>query len=325
MSVKILLDTNAWRYLVDSGRQSSLYIEAKRSGVQIAICPAILGETLRIEDKILRNKLIELQTRRCWLRLMPDAYLECEDIRKELVKSHSEWVNPSPNNSSYRKLKSSWTKTNGGWWAKLREDVDATSAKILPRDAKILSVVRKQSYEMRSQVIESKKPMVGNWLPSLSGSLDLNGETVRFDGWRVYAFTIWANMLHGDATVREWMGWHINIDRMIYPDFEKFQNFWLYEVKAEAVPREWLRCAIFAMQSDRKVTDGNPVDATISVHLVDVDFVISADRNFVSMIKRCHAEAPFKTSDAFLIRGGNAGVDDLFQLIHDGVKTSTPH
>jgi hypothetical protein len=132
-------------------------------------------------------------------------------------------------------------------------------------------------------------------------------------------------MLHGHVTAREWFGCHIDIDRMIYANFDNFTNFWLHEVAAEDVPRAWLRAAIFLMQGDRKVTDGNPLDQTIGVHLVDVDLVVSADRNFVSMIKRCHDEAPFKTADAFLISGGEIGIDELFELFAEGVKTKVPH
>lgn len=323
--MKVLLDTNVWRYLVDSGRQSFLNSEAKRGGFQVTICPAIVNETLRISDATLRKKIVELQTRRCWHRLMPESYLALETMKLEMLRTHSDWPLSNPDERKFRKLAFNWARSTGGWWSYVRENVDICAAKMRPRDDLIINTVRDQSHQMRTSVRESKKSMVGDWLPSLRGAIDINGETTHFDGWRIYAFTTWANMLHGDATAREWMGCHMDIDKMIYEDFSKFERFWLYEVSAEAVPREWLRAAIFAMQADRKVTDGNPLDATIGVHLVDVDLVISADRNFVAMIKRCHNEAPFVTANAFCISGGDAGIDQLFELFAKGVTTRVPH
>jgi hypothetical protein len=323
--MKVLLDTNVWRYVFDSGRGPSLYSESKRSGFQVTICPAVVLETLRIGDNSLRKKLIEFQTRRCWMRLMPDAFLECEEIKAEIRNKHPEWVLKTPNDNVYRKLKRSWTKSGSSWWEQVRNNLDSTAGKLRSRDDPILNVVRQQHREWRNSGIEGKKSIAGNWLPSVKGSIDVSGETIETDGWRVYASTIWANMLHGHVTAREWFGCHIDIDRMIYANFDNFTNFWLHEVAAEDVPRAWLRAAIFAMQGDRKVTDGNPLDQTIGVHLVDVDLVVSADRNFVSMIKRCHDEAPFKTADAFLISGGEIGIDELFELFAEGVKTKVPH
>jgi hypothetical protein len=44
--MQILLDTNVWRYLVDSELHDDLYRTACHSGVQIAVAPTILIETL---------------------------------------------------------------------------------------------------------------------------------------------------------------------------------------------------------------------------------------------------------------------------------------
>lgn len=323
--MKVLLDTNVWRYLADSGRQSLLNSEAKRGGYEIAICPAIVNETLRIGDAGLRRKVVELQTRRCWHRLMPDSYLEFEDMKREIQRTHPDWMLPNPDKSAFRKLSYNWSRATGGWWSYVRENVDISASRLRPRDDLIINLARDQSREMRDAVLKSQKPMVGNWLSNLEGSWDVDGATMRFAGWRVYAYTIWRNMFLSDVTTRQWMGCHIDIDRMLHGKPSDFFNFWHHEATAIALPREWLRAAVYAMQADRKVTDGNPLDATIGVHLVDVDLVVSADRNFVSMIKRCHEEAPFVTADAFLISGGDAGINQLFELLSEGTKAKVSH
>ena len=94
--MKVLLDTNIWRYLIDSGRQSLLNSEARRGGFQITICPAIVNETLRISDASLRMKIVELQTRRCWHRLMPDSYLQLATLKAEMLRAHPDWMLSNP-------------------------------------------------------------------------------------------------------------------------------------------------------------------------------------------------------------------------------------
>lgn len=323
--MKILLDTNVWRYLADSGRQSQLNSVSKRSGYEITICPAIVSESLRIGDPSLRGKVVELQTRRCWNRLMPDSFLEFEDIKSEICRTHPEWILTDPDHSGFRKLAYNWSRITGGWWSFVRENVDICASKLRPRDDLIINQIRDQSRQMRDSVLQNKKPMVGNWLPNFEGSWKINGETVLFEGWRVYAYTIWKNMFSSDETTRQWMGCHIDINRMLNGNPTDFFNFWHHEATVIALHREWLRATLYAMQADRKVTDGNPLDATIGVHLVDVDLVISADRNFISMIKRCHDEAPFVTADGLLLRAGNDGIDDLFQFLSSEIKATMPN
>ena len=323
--MKVLLDTNVWRYLADSGRQSLLNSEAKRGGYEITICPAIVNETLRIGDAGLRRKVIELQTRRCWHRLMPDSYLEFEDMKREIQRAHPDWLLSNPDNSAFRKLSYNWSRATGGWWSYVRENVDISASRLRPRDDLVINQVRDQSRQMREAVLQAKKPMVGNWLSNLEGSWDIAGTTVRFEGWRVYACIIWRNMFLSDVTTRQWMGCYIDIDRMLHGNPSDFFNFWHYETTAVALPREWLRFAVYAMQADRKVTDGNPLDATIGVHLMDVDLVTSADRNFISMIRRCHDEAPFVSADGLLLRAGSDGIEDLFQFLSGGIQARMPN
>jgi hypothetical protein len=74
---------------------------------------------------------------------------------------------------------------------------------------------------------------------------------------------------------------------------------------------------MYALQSERKTTDGTPTDASIAVHLPDVDFIVSADKNFVSMANRCHEEGPSISGKGFLISGGEKGIEQLFEFIQN--------
>ena len=325
--MQVLLDTNVWRYLVDSGRQDSLYTISRKSNVKVVVCPSVVIETLRLSDLAIRRQIIEIQTRDCWERLMPDAYLQCEDVKTEIRRTHPEWKLSSTNISLYRKLRYDWVRSRGGFWSEVRNKTDSIAAQYRVRDTSMLDQTREQARQMRSTVMNSEKgKLVSKPLKELTGSWTMpNGDNVEVDFWRVYAEAVWGNLLfQHDSVFRQWMGCDLNLNLLSHYYLD-FVNFWAYQVKADSVPREWLRAAIYALQGDRKVTDGNPVDSAIGVHLVDVDFVISADKTFVSIVNRCHEEAPFSTASALLINAGNTGIDQLFQMISEGFEKKHIH
>jgi hypothetical protein len=102
-------------------------------------------------------------------------------------------------------------------------------------------------------------------------------------------------------------------------DTGSLNRLWLYELQANNVPRQWLRGAFDFLQMWRSITPGSPVDSQLSTHLVDADWVISADKNFVTMADRCHKEAPFKTARARLVKGNQDGVCELLEWIGSGM------
>jgi hypothetical protein len=171
---------------------------------------------------------------------------------------------------------------------------------------------------VRKSVLEEGTPMInaaslkdwkGSWRETITG------EKVEIDARRVYAVTIWSNMLSQESVFRQWLGCEIDINYLLSFGASDFVRFWQSEVKHENVPRQWIRSVIFGMQGERKVTDGNPTDSAISIHAVDVDLIISADKNFISMVNRIQSEAEFKCARAVLIRGGSEGISELFHLL----------
>ena len=316
--MKVLLDTNVWRYLLDSGKQDFLYKLSRQFGITIAISPAIVIETLRLSNPSLRKKIINLQTRNCWERLLPDAYLQSEDVKRQMIKFHPEWQLLKPNFSLYKKLRYDWIRTRGGFWTNAMNSTESVAARYNAQDANHLELVRESSRNVRSSVLkDGRKIMQSSSLNDVKGYWKtVSGETSELEGWRVFAESTWITMLTlNDSAFRQWLGCDINIDLLLNYYAEQFVNFWKSEVQAELVPREWLRFAVFALQSERKVTDGNPTDSAIAMHLVDVDAVISADKNFILMINTIQSEAPFRTARGYLVDAGLETLDQVFNLI----------
>jgi hypothetical protein len=124
-------------------------------------------------------------------------------------------------------------------------------------------------------------------------------------------------MLCQESAFKQWLGCEINIDFLLSYGAYDFVRFWQSEAVAENVPREWIRAVIYGMQSERKVTAGNPTDSQISIHAVDVDLIVSADKNFISMLNWINHEAPFRTAHGFLVSAGITGIEELFHLIRN--------
>jgi hypothetical protein len=320
--MRVLLDTNIWRYLVDSGLQNKLFQVSSKSNLKICVAPAIVVETLRMTDTATKRKIVELQTRECWVRLMPEAYLECEDVKREMIRTHPEWQLKSKNINLFRKLRYDWVRAKGGFWEKVRLNPEKVAQQFMFQDALSLEEVRKQLRDVRKTVSESSQKVLNTKsLQDWKGSWrnPLTGEVIQADAWRVYAEAIWGNMLSRESVFKEWLGCEIDLQFLLSYGALDFVKFWESDVYAHNVPREWIRAVIYGMQSERKVTDGNPTDSAISMHAVDVDLIFSADKNFISMLNWLKVEAPFQTAHGILVAGGNAGVDELLHLLSNSV------
>jgi len=103
--MRVLLDTNVWRYLVDTGYQDHLYKVTRQFGVTIVVAPIVVIESLRMSDSVLRKKIVRAQASDCWERLMPDAYLQSKDVKHVMLRLHPEWALKNKNVNEYNKLR----------------------------------------------------------------------------------------------------------------------------------------------------------------------------------------------------------------------------
>jgi hypothetical protein len=251
---------------------------------------------------------------------MPDAFLQCEDVKKEMLRTHPEWALKSKNINLFRKLRYDWARTKGGFWEKVRNNPEKIAEQYKRQDSAALTQVREQSREVRKSAIEKGLPMVNtSSLRDWQGSWrnPISGEKVIADAWRVYAETIWGNMLSQETVFKQWLGCELDIKFLLSYGALDFVRFWQTEAHLQEVPREWIRASVYGMQSERKVTDGNPTDSAIAIHAVDVNLIVSADKNFIAMLNRLQDEAPFKTAHGILVQAGTSGAEELLNLLSD--------
>jgi hypothetical protein len=320
--MRILLDTNVWRYIVDYGALGVVHQAARRSRHDIVIAPSVVYEALRTRDEVLRKSLVCAMTLPYWKRLMPEAFSEAQEIKSEVERLRPEWLNWAREISLYQRLRHDWTRSRGGFWDRARSDTLRESQRI--DTLGLLDIARNSSRQAR----EIGKNMPAGWrtrpFSDIKASLPepapgWNGEP--FEWWRAEArenFKL--AMTRIGHPYAEWLNGEINLAMMTLHASD-LTHFWLHETEATRMPRHWLRSAFEFQQQFHKVNDGTPCDTQLGTYLVDVDLMLSADKNFVKFAERCRREAPFPMGRSSLIPGGSHAVEVLLEELRNKENT----
>jgi len=314
----ILLDSNVWRYIADADAAGALQSAVAKTRHRIVVAPAVLYEAIRMRDTRLRQRLAEIMTRPAWHRLMPDAYSECEELRSEVQRLRPEWLRERPDLGWYRRIRSDWKKANGGFWSRARHKPDIEHEYIGALDGETIERARANARRQRQGISDKNRPTLGKPLNTVIGrppepEVGWDGEAV--EAWRLHAWSFMTSSLGEEGSAHhDWISGAVDL-RLALFGAANWTRFWFYDVDAPHLPRMWLRWSMEFMQSFHKVTDGTPVDAQIASYATDVDLIVSADTRFIAMCERCRREAPFKVAEAIAVGGGEAGVEELFDLV----------
>jgi hypothetical protein len=321
MGPKILLDANVWRYLADAEAGDDLRHASLRCGATILIAPSVVYEALRTKDPPLRQKLIELMTRRGWVRLLPEAYSESAEVLNEIRRLRPQWLRANPDIQPLTRLKRDWARAHGGFWDRARLDTSGEAARLSAlTDGGILASARSDAQERRMNMTDSGLSFDKIDLKTVSGKPP--GPIAGWDGdliepWRIAAhcvFSVALNLPQGGYV--DWLLPMIDLRRV---PSSSWARFWFYEVEAVNMPRCWMRWAFETLQSLRKVSEGTPCDAQLSTYLTECDHFVSADRVLVSMIQKCRDSAPVRVALAWPVPGGRDCVPALLSFLEKRV------
>lgn len=310
------LDSNVWRYLVDANRVEDLYRASRKANVTIVAIPAVLYEAIRMPPSVTRDGIIKAICRRAWRRSMPEAYLEAEDVKAAIRRHRPEWLNNGADLRLWHALRADWAE---GTWRRARTDATAFAAILGPADTNGLAVARAEAARLRDflrtsrATLEAFKPdkllqTPDHSEPGLDGS--------PFEAWRGDALNYWAEILLGPKrnASAEWiMPWLE--PRIPSKHREAWLGFWLRDIDASEVPREWMRTMMIWAAATRKQSNGTPVDLQISSYLFDFDEFVTADRAFVDVLTKLKPYAPAVYATPHLVPGGPAAVDELLTII----------
>ena len=315
----LALDSNVWRYVIDANGVEELRRISRSANVAIVVLPAVLYETLRLPDTAMRRKIIEAQTRQTWLRVMPEAYSEAEELRLAIGRLRPEWLHPQPDLREWHKLRADWQYAT---WTRARRQTKMV-ADFLHDDAPIgaseLDRARKESHEARKETIRIgvtfgavKIERLESWFTEPVPGWD--GQ--KFEAWRVEGLNRWMPTLsgHDRGAYADWILPWLQPD-ILHQDFASWVRFWTRDVTRSDLPRQWIRNLMRFTASTRKVSPGSPVDIQISTYLFDCDWFCTGDAVFVECIEKIRAGAPRPLARTRLLPGGESAVGELFRFM----------
>jgi len=310
--MRILLDTNIWRYIVDHGALGAVQQAARRSRHKIIIAPAVVYEALRTGNPRLRDSMVAAMTLPLWKRLMPEAFSEAEEIKAEVERLQPAWLRRPKDQVMYRRLRHDWARSRGGFWDRVRHDTTREFQRI--DDSRMLQVARTSARKAR----EAALSMPAHWRDAALGAMLASpvDPTPGWDGspvelWRVEAHSYFEQALTmPQHPYIDWLEGEVNLPMMMLQKQER-TRFWFHDVDPMRMPRHWLRSAFEFQQQFHKITDGTPGDCQLGTYLVDVDVMLSADKNFVRFAERCRLEAPFFVGSSVVVPGDPSAIEAL--------------
>ncbi len=323
---RILVDTNVWRYLIDLDSLETIYREAKGAQGLILACPAVLYEMLRLEDVPLRRRLVKAICRSRWVRMMPEAFEECAELRAEIARLRQHWLLRDPNLPAFNRLYNDW-KGPSGVWRRARIDPSRASAVLRVIEGDDMVRGRTEARELRTEmgkITTFETVKLDRWTTTFQFKpKGWDGDPVatwRAETMGYYMEVLLRQQLAQSPAEREWLEPWIDLTAM-RNDLPSFARFILYETDASHLPRNWLRWAVRTLQATRKTSAGTPVDNQIGSYLVDADVFVTADKVFYSIVQRIVDESVVQIATPILTSKSSC-VSALTTLLRQGPPTS---
>lgn len=314
MGVRVLLDTNVWRYVVDSGRLATLEQAARKSRTSVVIAPAVLYEVALTVDPVMRRDLLRTLILPAWKRLMPEAYSEAEEISLEVRRLEPKWLRPVPNMVYFNQLRHDWKRSRGGAW-----DRTASDPLLIRRcHSPDLNLARKQASNHRQESIDWSPKWRTEPLSAIRATLTERSSRwagEKIEPWRIEGLDIFVRSLRcKDHATKDWLMGAIDLDLMLN-QFEELTRFWLFKVEAARMPRHWLRWAFGFKQRLHKVSPGTPGDNQLSSYLTEVDVFLSADKTLIRISEMVRQDAPFRVAEGLVVPAGEPTLDAVLDVI----------
>jgi hypothetical protein len=246
---------------------------------------------------------------------MPEAFVEAQDLRREIMRLRPEWLSAQPRLYEWRLNESDW---RSGFWRRVRREPNKMAKIISTLDEGTLDQARNEAKAARSMARDVGHRIEGLRLDSarswyLHDVPGWDGEP--FEAWRGLSESQWwqALLLRRNQTFLDWLEPWLELDR-IRSEHAKWIAFWTRDCEKERLPREWLRWAMREVQALRKVTRGTPVDNQISTYLMDYDIFVTGDRAFAECIEIIRPHSPAQIAATSVAPAGSGAIDHLLEL-----------
>lgn len=314
----ILLDTNVWDYIVEADGVEPLRKAARANRVQIVACPAVVYECLRVADGKKRARRAKALAREDWVRLMPEAFSEAEDLRHEFERLRPAWLMDTPDLRSWNRHRADW---QSAFWRRVRQEPAAVAGHIKALGDDRLQMARDESRAARKQagsLGHTIHTFKWNRATAVFAGPTPGWDGSEFEAWRgVSCETWWRDLVLGRSpTALEWLSPWLDL-RSIRSDRPSWVRLWTREVETSALPREWIRWAMAETQATRTVSNGTPGDNQLATYLLDVDLFVTNDRVFADLANEMRIHCPASLAETRRSPAGDDALAFVLDLLGD--------
>lgn len=311
--MRVLFDTNIWRYLVDADAIEHARQLCRRRKLKVVLPPATAFEIAGTSEPEVRRALIRAICHPEWLRLMPEGYTASLEIVEEVRRCRPQWMLPRADKHRLDPLFRDW-KSKNGFWRRLAEHPDAFAEVLRERDWVTLHGARAQAYGRRQEFIGHRlnnSAHLDKWLGKLPSPCEgWDGDDV--EAWRIESMSAITYALSPSrGPFWDWISCFVDLTRIDLngPDWLRF---WLYDCERRRMQLQWLWWAGCFLQGFRKTTDGNPADIQLVQYLRECDVFVTADKGLGWVVGECRKYAVCDLPEVWLVPGGKSGA---FQLL----------
>lgn len=314
----VLLDSNLWRYLVDAHAGGTLVRQARQSGTDILVAPAVVYEALRLRDIPTRNAIIRLMTNSAFRRLMPEAYIESMEFLREVERLRPKWLRSKPALQFFDRLRLDWKKSSGGFWVRCKNSPEREAGYLHAIEGPMIEGAQAQARNARREMIEvvkwNRNPPMDKTMAAFQSSVSgWRGDP--FEAWRMDGLTVLTHALreYGNP-YRDWIAPFIELDYGLL-DSAEWVEFWVYLADQRGLSLQWIRWASSFAQRFRRVSPGTPGDSQLFTYFPQCTAVISADKILLEILEEIRPYAPCRLPNGHLVPANGAGVAALFECL----------
>jgi predicted nucleic acid-binding protein len=315
-ATRVLLDTNVWNYIVEVDGVEPLRQAARANRVAIVACPAVVYECLRVADPDKRRRRAKALAREDWLRLMPEAFSEAEDVRREMQRLRPGWLLDTPDLRQWSRNRADW---QSGFWRRVRREPGVVAGHI-----KALGDDRLQQARGATKAARKQGESLGHTIHTFKWNRATGAFAVptpgwdgsEFEAWRGLSVSCWWNdlILGESPTTLEWLGPWLDL-RAVRSDIASWTRLWTREVETSALPREWIRWAMAETQATRTTSNGTPGDNQLATYLVDVDIFVTTDKVFVDLADAMRPHCPAPLAETRRSPAGSEALTFVLELL----------
>lgn len=324
--MKFLLDTNVWSYVARTKMMPDLLRACSKKRIKFLVAPASVTEARSQLDPELRKQLLSIMTHERWTRLMPDTFLEAQEIKVALLALRPQWAIAQPDTREFNKLRYYWLRRDGGFWQFFRDEVPLPVTNESIREQRENGLARQEVRAIRDLFKEGSQREALTHLQkvTLEANAPIVGKTT-VEYWRLAtAYHLRQELQVYASPYREWLDCEIDVFAMM-SDMDDFENAWFCELQPSQAKRQWLRASMEYLQRWHKPTSGSPADSQLASHLVDADYFVTADKNFAKCVEKIHDEAPFTTARPLKVKSERDGVEELLEFVSAIPTTGKPN